>query len=116
MPSVKPLIADINLTHVEEDIDAAALYAQVVIDKAQLVRHIEHSLQQHSEVQLTHLVELRPLQHGLAELVAYLQLGSERFNARVNEDVFDKISWQALNRQGQPIAMYAQLPQITFIR
>jgi hypothetical protein len=115
-PSIKPLIADINLTHVEEDIDAAALFAQVVIDKAQLIRHIENSLQEHREVQLTRLVEQRPLQHGLAELVAYLQLGSERFNARVNEDVFDQIAWQALNRQGQWIAMYAQLSQVTFIR
>jgi Protein of unknown function (DUF3375) len=115
-PSIKPLIVDIDLTHTVEDIDAAALYAQVVIDKTLLTRHIEHCLQAQNEVPLKVLIELRPLERGLAELVAYLQLGSDRFNARVNEGVLEKIYWQALNRQGQAVVMHAELPHITFIR
>jgi Protein of unknown function (DUF3375) len=115
-PSRKSLIVDMNLSDADEDIDAASLYAQIVIDKALLVRHIEHCLQDRQEVALTELVERKPLAHGLAELVAYLQLGSDQFNARVDEDVFEKIFWQALNRQGQSVAMHAQLPQVVFIR
>jgi Protein of unknown function (DUF3375) len=115
-PSRKPLIVDINLSDADEDIDAAALYAQIVVDKTLLVRHIEYCLQDQHEVALTELVERKPLVHGLAELIAYLQLGSDQFNARIDDDVLEKIHWQALNRQGQPVAMHAQLPQVIFIR
>ncbi len=58
--------------------DAAALYSQVVVDKARLARHIRHALQERSQVTLRELTDAQPLQQGLAELVTYLQLGSER--------------------------------------
>jgi hypothetical protein len=61
-PPLKPLIADVALEAGEEDLDASALFAQVIVDKAQLARHVRHSLQGRSQVTLRELCEARPLQ------------------------------------------------------
>ncbi|MCK9396638.1 MAG: DUF3375 domain-containing protein [Methylobacter sp.] len=57
-PTVKPLIADIELESGAADMDAAALYSQIVIDTAQLSRHIRHALQDRSQVTLHELCEM----------------------------------------------------------
>jgi hypothetical protein len=64
------------------------LFSQVVVDRAQLARHIRHALQDRSQITLRELCETRPLQHGLAELVAYLQLADDTFKAVIDEPKF----------------------------
>ena len=49
--------------------EAAALFDQVVVDKARLTRHIRHALQDRAQITLSELVTRQPLQQGLAELV-----------------------------------------------
>jgi hypothetical protein len=54
------------------------LYSQVVVDKAQLARHIRHALQDARRSPCASWCETRNRSSmGLAELVAYLQLGDE---------------------------------------
>ena len=115
-PAIKPLIADIELESGDADVDAAVLYSQIVIDKSQLARHIRHALQDRSQITLRELCELQPLQHGLAELVAYLQLAGDTFKAVVDEDVADVISWQGLGADGQELAKQARLPRVILVR
>jgi hypothetical protein len=115
-PSLKPLIADIELLAGEGDADAASLYAQVVVDSALLARHIRNVLQNHSQITLCELTEIHPLQHGLAELVAYLQLGSESFSAVVDENTQDTIAWEALSCRGDTVRKTARLPRVIFVR
>ena len=115
-PSIKPQIADIVLEEGDIDIDAGALYSQVVIDKAQMVRHIRHALQDRSQVTLRELCEMQPLQHGLAELVAYLQLAGDTFKAVVDEEVTDEIFWHREESDGQEHAKRARLPRVIFVR
>lgn len=115
-PSIKPLIADTVLEDGDVEIDAGALYSQIVIDKAQLVRHIRHALQDRSQVTLRELCEMRPLQRGLAELVAYLQLAGDTFKAVVDEDVTDEIFWRREEADGQEQAKRARLPRVIFVR
>jgi len=115
-PPVKPLIADIALEPGDSAIDAAVLYTQVVIDKAQLARHIRHALQDRSQISLRELCELRPLQHGLAELVAYLQLASDSFKSVVDEDVVDTIIWLGTRANGQTQAKRALVPRVIYVR
>lgn len=110
-PAMRPSIADIELESGETEVDAAALYLQVIIDKAQLARHIRHTLQERTQVTLRELTEMQPLQQGLAELVAYLQLGTETFKTVVDEDTVEIIAWQsaAANKR-------ARLPRVVFVR
>lgn len=44
-PPLKPLIAEMALTEGDADVDTAALYAQVVVDRAELTRNIRQELQ-----------------------------------------------------------------------
>jgi alkylation response protein AidB-like acyl-CoA dehydrogenase len=110
------LIADIALDSDEPELDAAALYIQVVIDKVQLARHIRHTLQERTQVTLRELIDSQPLQQGLAELVAYLQLGTETFHAVVDEDKVDVIAWQHTDQAGAATSRRARLPRVVFVR
>ncbi len=115
-PAIKPLIADIELESGDAEVDAAALYSQVVIDKAQLARHIRHALQDRSQITLRELCEMQPLQQGLAELVAYLQLASDAFKSVVDEEVAETIVWSREGPDGQEHAKQARLPRVIFVR
>jgi hypothetical protein len=114
-PPIKPLIADVALEPGDEEVDAAALFSQVVIDKTELLRHIRNALQERSKVTLAELIEVRPLQHGLAELIAYLQLASDAFNAIVDEEMIEVILWKTTDQDGGRIRQ-ARLPRVIFVR
>ena len=115
-PATKPVIADLVLQAGEEDIDPSALFDQVVVDKARMTRHIRHALQDRAQISLHELVLAQPLQQGLAELVGYLQLGTESFSTVVDEDTLEPIRWQTLAQDGQPITRSARLPRVIFMR
>lgn len=115
-PAIKPVIADLALQSGDEDIDPSALFDQVVVDKARITRHIRHALQDRAQITLSELVSIQPLQQGLAELVAYLQLGSETFNSVVDEDTLESIRWQAVGADGWQLIRTARLPRVIFMR
>lgn len=141
-PSLKPVIDDIALQVGEDDVDAAALYGQVVVDTARLAANIRQALQDRSQITLCELIEAQPLQQGLAELVAYLQLGSEqvtiheaagsdaalmqaepgksvsgqRFRTLVDETVSDRVIWEVMTDDGMTGRRQARLPRIIFVR
>jgi flagellar motility protein MotE (MotC chaperone) len=114
--AIKPLIADIELEQGDAEVDAAALYSQVVIDKGALARHIRHALQDRSQVTLRELCEMQPLQHGLAELVAYLQLAGDTFKTVVDEDAAETIVWRREGPDGHKYEKQARLPRVIFVR
>ena len=93
-----------------------ALYSQVVIDKARLARHIRHALQDRSHVTLRELCETQPLQHGLAELLAYLQLAGDAFKTVVDEETQEAIVWRGEGLDRQEYVKQARLPRVIFVR
>ncbi len=115
-PALKPLIADAVLESGDADLDAAALYSQVVIDKARLTRHVRHALQDRSQVTLSELCEMQPLENGLSELVAYLQLAGDGFRAVVDEGAEDLIIWRGTGADGEEHIRQARLPRVIFVR
>ncbi|MDO8771609.1 MAG: DUF3375 domain-containing protein [Burkholderiaceae bacterium] len=116
-PTRQAAIADVTLEAGEEDDQAtAALYAQTVIDKAQLARHVRQALQEHAQITLRELCETRPLAHGLAELVAYLQLASDTCPAVIDDTVTETVHWQGTSTDGQPLPRQARLPRVIFVR
>lgn len=116
-PPIKPLIADVELEEGDTEVDAAALYAQVVIDRTELSRHIHQALQTRAQVSLGELVDAHPLRQGLAELVAYLQLASNWPHTVVDEKTLDTIEWQTQDgTNAVNTARRARLPRILFVR
>ncbi|MEZ5738019.1 MAG: DUF3375 domain-containing protein [Burkholderiaceae bacterium] len=115
-PPIRPVIADVALQAGDQDIDPSALFEQVVVDKARLTHHIRQSLQDNAQISLQDLVKGQPLQQGLAELVAYLQVGSDSFNAVIDETTQEPIHWQARSADGQAVGRTARLPRVIFVR
>ncbi|MCZ4314070.1 DUF3375 domain-containing protein [Comamonadaceae bacterium G21597-S1] len=114
-PALDAAITELRAEPGDDDVDPSALFEQVVVDKARLARHIRHALQDKAQITLGDLVRGQPLQHGLAELVAYLQLGSDAFSAVVDEATPETIRWQALAADGQPTTRSARLPRVIFM-
>jgi len=111
-PPLKPSIANLQLEAGEEGLDAAALFSQFVIDKAALAQHVRQALQERAQISLSELLQARPLQQGLAELLAYLQLAGERSATVIDEDVEETVTWQA----GDGRRKQARLPRVIFSR
>ncbi len=115
-PALRPVIADIALHESDGEVDPSALYGQVVVDKRRLDRHVRQALQLRSQITLRELVDEQPLQQGLAELMVYLQLGSESFKSVVDEATCDLIAWDAVARDGTALRRQARLPRVIFVR
>lgn len=111
-PPIKPVIADVELENGETDIDTAALYDQVVVDRAELLRNLRQALQQRSQVTLGEVIARNPLRHGLAELLTYLHLAGDWPQAVVDEEQQDLIEW----RTDAGTVRRARLPRIVFLR
>lgn len=72
-------------------------------------------MQARSQITLRELVDSQPLQQGLAELVVYLQLGSDSFKAVVDEGTTELIAWDAVARDGTASRRQARLPRVIFV-
>ncbi len=111
-PQVKPRIVDLELLDGEEDGDVAALYNQVVVDRAELARFIRQALQERSQISLAELVTIHPLRQGLSELLAYLQLAGGRTDTAVDEETVESLDWRLSDGSYRRV----RLPRIIFTR
>ena len=111
-PPLKLALHSARIDAGDEDLDAAALYAQFVVDKAALAQHVRRCLQQRSQVTLAEVLASRPLQQGLAELVAYLSLAAEPGRAVIDDSVQEQVTWQAPAGARKS----ATLPRVIFTR
>ena len=122
--SRKQRLTDLSLVAGEDDIDTARLFDQVVVEKARLRSAVQRALRHQPQITLSELLGAEPLQHGLAELVAYLELahgGSDSdaldgLRAVVDDAVQEPIRWQASNASGQAVTREARLPRVIFTR
>jgi len=117
-PQVKPELSDGPLEHGQAEGSAEALYDQVVVNRARLTRHIDAFIQQRGDVTLLELLDAQPLEHGLAELVAYLDLGSSRYRSEVIDFLTDYVAWQrdyrSENEDNEIVERRVRLPRIVF--
>jgi hypothetical protein len=84
--------------------------------QARLARHVRQALQGAGQVTLRELCEAQPLQQGLAELVAYLQLTGDGFRSTVDESKTDTITWTGAGPDGRERATRARLPRVIYVR
>lgn len=111
-PTSKPRIDGLALDEGDAEVDTSVLFSQVVIDRAELARNIRQALQESSQISLGQLIARHPLRHGLAELIAYLQLAGEWPASSVDDTIEEQVSWQLENH----VARQARLPQIILHR
>lgn len=110
---IKPIIANIQLQQGDENLDSGILYSQIIVDKAALASHIRQSLQRSNQITLSELCHTRPLEHGLAELVAYLEIGEgKQFRLLIDESIEESISWQTTDGTRRD----AKTPRIIFLK
>jgi hypothetical protein len=123
-PTVKPRLAELALDVVTDDVDTARLFDQIVVDKARLRASVQRALRREEQITLRDLLEAEPLQQGLAELVAYLELAHagdagvsiDGLRAVVDETVEEPVSWLARDAVGEPVERCARLPRVIFTR
>jgi len=111
-PAARPVIADLALEVDEPDLDASALFDRVYVDRELLRRNVRHSLQDRTQVTLRDLLDAHPLQQGLAELVAYLQLAGDDPRTVFDEDTRESVQWNAADGAWR----IARLPRVIFMR
>lgn len=109
---LKPHIAEQVADEGDANVDTAALYAQVFVDRAELAGHIRQELQERSQISLGEVIARHPLQQGLAELVAYLQLAGEWPDAVVDDTNNEEVLWRLDDRTMRK----ATLPRIILLR
>jgi hypothetical protein len=114
-PALKPVFGNIKLDTEEDQVDASALFHQKIVDTARLETNIRKTLQDQSQISLKGLIEIYPLQDGLAELITYLHLGSEMFQTVVNERIEDCIAWKITDNDGHVRFKTARLPQVIYL-
>src|SRR5215813_9880888 len=111
-PPIKPEIdATIELSRAD-DIPADDLFDRVFVDKELLGSQIRRLLQRRAQVSLGEVAAAHPLQHGLAELVAYLSLASDDPAAIIDDAEREAIVWT--DRKGQ--RRQATIPLVIFAR
>jgi hypothetical protein len=115
-PPLQTVLTSVALQAGDADMDAAALFSQVRVDKAALSKHIRQSLQIQAQITLAELLQTRPLEQGLGELVAYLQLASESPGSVVDESTQDTVAWVVPDEAGGWVTRRARLPRVIFVR
>ncbi|MDQ7005266.1 MAG: DUF3375 domain-containing protein [Ghiorsea sp.] len=111
-PPLQSVIEAVQLEMGEENADAEALFSQVVVDKGQLKKNLAQALQDNTQISLMELLHMYPLQHGLAELVIWLQLASEQSRCVIDDNQQETIQW----RSEHGLIKQATLPHVLFVR
>ena len=111
IPSRQTRLRAVALEEGLAEIAADALFNQVYVDEEQLVANIRKALQTRSQISLQRLLEQFPLEKGLAELVAYFNIG-----ARDEKGMIDETRTETVFVQSGDAVKKVTLPQVIFIR
>jgi hypothetical protein len=122
-PAIKTVLTNVTLEAGEDDLaelDTAALFSQVRVNKALLAGHVRKMLQTRPQISLGELLQTRPLAQGLGELVTYLQIAGEATNSVVDEATLETVEWQvpdpAADGDNPIVTRRARLPRVIFVR
>lgn len=134
LPMERPLYRPVRSTPLDggplasgdDEIDTSALLDQFHVDRESVLRTVLESLGPASQVGLDRVVASTPLQHGLAELVAYLSLREPGLDVVFDDDGRARVSWSAESLDGDhsdrndrdsgEVVRVADIPRVTFAR
>ena len=109
-PKQRTSIADMIEASPSHELDVDELFAQQVVDSERLADHITRNLHERGQITLADLCRSQPLEHGLAEVVTYLQLGSDRFVTTIDESVTEVVTWSS-----DGVERSATMPRVVFV-
>ena len=106
-PSIDSAVDEID----DSEVALGSLFGLQVVDVARISDHIDRTLDERGQVTLRELCDAMPIDRGLAEVVTYLHLGSERFATTTDETTEDTIEWTL-----DGVTRSARLPRVVFVR
>ncbi|MCL5285390.1 MAG: DUF3375 domain-containing protein [Nitrospirae bacterium] len=104
--SNKPLEAGVS------DLSADLLFSRTTVDRGRLEARIDRALLSQSPLSLGEILARHPLTQGLAELVVYLAIASDRSRTLFDEEREETVAW----RDGEGCERRATLVRILFYR
>lgn len=110
-PKVKVKLVTNNVKLDSEDFETEALFEKTYVDSAALTRHINVMLTKYGKCTLSEIVYERPISLGLAEIVTYIQLATDKFDCLISEEESEEIVWSGEDN----IRRQAEVPLITFV-
>ena len=119
LPFERPLYAPVAPVSLDSDdvqvgsgeFEADVLLDQLYVDRDALAHTVRSTLRDRGQIGLAPLIEDRPLQHGLAELIGYLSLTDASFDVVFDDERRDEIGWVDDDAERR-----ADLPAVTFTR
>lgn len=111
-PPVRATILQQILLEGEDDVPSDALFEQVYVDRMERLARIRRALSTRSQISLSTLLDLFPLEEGLEELVVYLSLASEDPNAVIEDGERETVHW----KDALGIDRRAIVPLVVFTR
>jgi hypothetical protein len=111
-PPSRPILSSAALSSGIAEFDTDLLYSQHYVDVALLQARIRKSLQTQPQITLEEICQQHPLEKGLSELVAYINLATHENGGVIEIDKQVEIEW--LNEED--IKKSAMLPRIIFTR
>ncbi|MDQ2783317.1 DUF3375 domain-containing protein [Lapillicoccus sp.] len=119
LPFERPLYAlpapseiDSSIGDSDESVETGALFGQDHIDHQRIVAHIKAALAHRSQIPLSELLASQPLDHGLAELVAYLGVSEEGVDLVFDDAARARVAW----RDDQGAGREADAPTVIYVR
>jgi hypothetical protein len=109
LPPRRPVIDD-ALNEGAADFDSSALFQQHYVDERVLQDRIRTALRGRSQISLKHLCELYPVERGLGEIIAYLNLACKDERAVVDSETTQAISW----RDATGVTRKVYMPEVIF--
>jgi hypothetical protein len=95
-----------------DDIDLSGLFDLFAVERDQLEQRVRDVLQSRSQVSLAEMVDLYPVEKGLAEVLAYLSIATEDPRHVVDERTTDRIVMHHPGRAARRV----DLPRVIFVR
>jgi len=112
-PPSRPVIADEKLSSGSAEFNSNLLYSQHYVDIEMLERRISKALQNQQQITLVDLCQAHPLEKGLSELIAYLNLaGQDNANALIDTTKEVDIFWQS----AEGVEKSVKMPSVIFTR
>jgi hypothetical protein len=111
-PPAKVAIEESRVVPGEPDVDTSLLFEQVHVDRERLARAVRRQLQSRDQVGLVELLEVEPVEQGLAEIIGYLALEDGGFDVTFDESARQQVTWAT----PEGVVRSATVPAVTYSR